>query len=238
MIEKIIHQIWVGHYDIPQREKKLSEDFIKAHPGWQYYFWSDDNLPNIPEHLVEMYRTMYNKKDYVYCADMIRWLVVQEYGGWYLDIDWEFVQSLETSVSPDRDGIVFGHFGGGMDWLNNKIGVGWTGIDHTVTNNVFGFKKNHPLLDYVVQNIYVDLNYQNAPYSPHWTGESIKKFLDLPMHFTDDVWEYHHTMQEKLNHHNIEYGDYNTFNPQVARHLALYAWSHENKIKFEQGLIK
>jgi len=238
MIEKIIHQIWVGHYDIPQREKKLSEDLVKAHPGWQYYFWSDDNLPNIPEHLVEMYRTMYNKKDYVYCADMIRWLVVQEYGGWYLDIDWEFVQSLETSVSPDRDGIVFGHFGGGMDWLNNKIGVGWTGIDHTVTNNVFGFKKNHPLLDYVVQNIYVDLNYQNAPYSPHWTGESIKKFLDLPMHFTDDVWEYHHTMQEKLNHHNIEYGDYNTFNPQVARHLALYAWSHENKIKFEQGLIK
>lgn len=238
MIEKIIHQIWVGHYDIPQREKKLSEDFIKAHPGWRYYFWSDDNLPNIPEHLVEMYRTMYNKKDYVYCADMLRWLVVQEYGGWYLDIDWEFVQSLETSVSPDRDGIVFGHFGGGMDWLNNKIGVGWTGIDHTVTNNVFGFKKNHPLLDYVVQNIYVDLNYQNPPYSPHWTGESIKKFLGLPMHFTDDVWEYHHTMQEKLNHHNIEYGDYNTFNPQVARHLALYAWSHENKIKFEQGLIK
>jgi len=238
MIEKIIHQIWVGHYDIPQREKKLSEDFIKAHPGWQYYFWSDDNLPNIPEHLVEMYRTMYNKKDYVYCADMIRWLVVQEYGGWYLDIDWELVQSLETSVSPDRDGIVFGHFGGGMEWLNNKIGVGWTGIDHTVSNNVFGFKKNHPLLDCVVQNIYVDLNYQNAPYSPHWTGESIKKFLDLPMHFTDDVWEYHHTMQEKLNHHNIEYGDYNTFNPQVARHLALYAWSHENKIKFEQGLIK
>lgn len=238
MIEKIIHQIWVGHYDIPQREKKLSEDFIKAHPGWQYYFWSDDNLPNIPEHLVEMYRTMYNKKDYVYCADMIRWLVIQEYGGWYLDIDWELVQSLETSVSPDRDGIVFGHFGGGMEWLNNKIGVGWTGIDHTVSNNVFGFKKNHPLLDCVVQNIYVDLNYQNAPYSPHWTGESIKKFLDLPMHFTDDVWEYHHTMQEKLNHHNIEYGDYNTFNPQVARHLALYAWSHENKIKFEQGLIK
>jgi len=238
MIEKIIHQIWVGHYDIPQREKKLSEDFIKAHPGWQYYFWSDDNLPNIPEHLVEMYRTMYNKKDYVYCADMLRWLVVQEYGGWYLDIDWELVQSLETSVSPDRDGIVFGHFGGGMDWLNNKIGVGWTGIDHTVTNNVFGFKKNHPLLDYVVQNIYVDLNYQNPPYSPHWTGESIKKFLGLPMHFTDDVWEYHHTMQEKLNHHNIEYGDYNTFNPQIARHLALYAWSHENKIKFEQGLIK
>jgi mannosyltransferase OCH1-like enzyme len=238
MIDKIIHQIWVGPYNIPKKEQKLSQDFRSVHSDWEYYFWSDNNLPKIPEHLKSMYETMYNKKDYVYCADMLRWLVVLEYGGWYLDIDWEAIRSLDTCVLPERDGIVFGHFGGGEQWLNNKIGEGWSGIDHTVTNNVFGFKKNHPMVQFVVENIFVDLNYLNTPYSPQWTGESIKKYLGLPFHFTDDVWEYHHTMQKKLDEHNIEYGDYNTFNPKVAIHHALYAWSFENKIKFEQGLIK
>jgi hypothetical protein len=45
-------------------------------------------------------------------------------------------------------------------------------------------------------------------------------------------------MREHLEQHNIEYGDYNTFQNTVLKHHALYSWSLENKAKFEQGLIK
>ena len=41
-----------------------------------------------------------------------------------------------------------------------------------------------------------------------------------------------------LDKHNIEYGDYNTFQNEVLKHHALYSWSLENKVKFENGEIK
>ena len=43
---------------------------------------------------------------------------------------------------------------------------------------------------------------------------------------------------ELLDKHNIEYGDYNTFQNEVLKHHALYSWSLENKVKFENGEIK
>ena len=96
MINKIIHQIWVGKYPLPERETRLSKELKEKHPNYEYHLWTDDNLPEIPERLKDMYELMYSKKDYVYCADMLRWLVVYQYGGWYLDIDWEFIQSLDS----------------------------------------------------------------------------------------------------------------------------------------------
>jgi mannosyltransferase OCH1-like enzyme len=89
MINKIIHQIWVGKYPLPERETRLSKEIKEKHTNYEYHLWTDDNLPDIPERLKDMYELMYSKKDYVYCADMLRWLVVYQYGGWYLDIDWE-----------------------------------------------------------------------------------------------------------------------------------------------------
>ena len=87
MIDKVIHQIWVGEYDIPSREKQISNEIKEKHPDYTYYLWTDNNLPEIPERLKETYDVMYKRKDYVFCADMLRWLVVYKYGGWYLDID-------------------------------------------------------------------------------------------------------------------------------------------------------
>jgi mannosyltransferase OCH1-like enzyme len=237
MINKIIHQIWIGTYNIPQRELALSKEVKEKHDNYEYYLWTDNNLPNIPERLQEMYNVMYNKQDFVYCADMIRWLVVYEYGGWYLDIDFEYVRSLDYLNIDNRDGILFGHWGGGSQWLDSKIGEGWSGCDYTFANNVFGFKKNHPLVKHMIDSMPVDINYGNAPYSPGWTGIEGKRYLGLENEFTKNVWEYHDTMKKYLNDNNIQYGDYNTFQNEILKHYALYSWSHENKEKFKNGLI-
>jgi len=227
MINKVIHQIWVGKYDIPQREIRLSNEIKEKHPDYEYYLWTDNNLPNIPEQLQKMYDVMYGKKDYVYCADMLRWLVVQQFGGWYLDIDWEFIKNLNTLDIDHRRGIVYGHWG-----------VGWQHCDYTITNNIFGFEKNHPMVNHMIDHMPIDYNYWNAPYSPGWTGIEVKRYLGLENEFSNEIWEYHRIMREFLEKHNIEYGDYNTFQNEILKHHALYAWSHENKEKFEKGLMK
>lgn len=226
MIPKIIHQIWVGSYAIPAREQKIMEELKAKHPDYTHYLWTDSNLPEIPERLREMYRKMYDKKDYVYCADMLRWIVVHEYGGWYLDIDWECIKTLDHLNIDDKSGVVFGHWG-----------IGWTHCDYTITNNVFAFDKGHPIAKYFIDEMPIDLGYCNAPYSPGWCGIVIKKYLGLANDFSNEIWEYHRVMKENLDRHNIEYGDYNGFQNSILKHHALYSWSLENKVKFEKGEI-
>jgi len=238
MINKNIHQIWVGKYNIPKRELKLSQEIKEKHNNYEYYLWTDDNLPEIPENLQKMYDVMYEKKDYVYCADMLRWIVVYNYGGWYLDIDWEFIKSLDTLNTDARDGILFGHWGGGSLWLENQSVPGWTGCDYTFANNIFGFIKNHPLVKHMIDNMPIDYNYGNAPYSPGWTGIEVKRYLGLENEFTKEVWLYHRTVKKYIEDNNLVYGDYNTFQNEVLKHHALYSWSFENKKIFENGLYE
>jgi mannosyltransferase OCH1-like enzyme len=226
MIPKIIHQIWVGEYNLPTRERKISSDIKEKHPEYTYYLWTDKNLPSIPERLQKMYDTMYERKDYVFCADMLRWIVVHEYGGWYLDIDWEFIQTLDSLNLENRSGIVFGHWG-----------VGWQHCDYTITNNVYAFEKNHPIVKHMIDSMPIEYGYCNAPYSPGWTGLEIKKYLGLDNEFSNEIWHYHSVVRENLDRHNIEYGDYNTFQNEVLKHHALYSWEHTNKEKFAKGLI-
>jgi mannosyltransferase OCH1-like enzyme len=227
MIDKKIHQIWVGHYDIPAREKRIAEEVANQHPNYEYKLWTDNNLPVIPAHLQPVYDKMYSQRDYVYCADMLRWLVVYQYGGWYLDIDWEYISNLDGMNIDHRSGIVFGHWG-----------VGWQHCDYTITNNVFAFEKNHPMVQTVINNMAPDLSYCSTPYGPGWTGIAVKNHLGLENEFSNEIWEYHRIVREHLEQHNIEYGDYNTFQNTVLKHHALYSWCAENKLKFEQGLIK
>lgn len=227
MIDKNIHQIWVGGYNIPEREVALYKEVAEKNSDYTHYLWTDDNLPEIPERLKDMYDEMYKQKDYVYCADMLRWIVVYQYGGWYLDIDWEYVKNLNEMDLSNKDGVVFGHWG-----------VGWTGCDYTITNNVFAFAKEHPMVKHMIDTMPVDLGYQNAPYSPGWCGVECKRYMGLENEFSNEIWEYHGIMRHNLTSHNIEYGDYNTFQNEYLKHHALYSWSLENKKLWEQGLVK
>jgi len=226
MIDKIINQIWVGHYKIPSREKRISEEIKEKHPSYIYNLWTDSNLPKIPERFQKMYNIMYERKDFVFCADMLRWLVLYECGGWYLDIDWEFRKPLDTLNIENRDGIVFGHWG-----------IGWQHCDYTLANNVFGFKREHETVTHMIDNMPIEYGYANPPYSPSWMGLEVKKYLGLENQFSNEIWDYHDVMREELNKYNIEYGDYNWFQNEILMHHALYSWEHTNKEKFAKGLI-
>jgi len=238
MINKKIHQIWVGNYKIPDRELAFAEDIRNKCNNYEYHLWTDNNMPNIPDNLLAMYKEMYSRKDFAFCADLLRVLIVYEYGGWYLDIDWEYIKNLDACNIENRDGVVYGHWGGGSKWLSDRMTPGgWNRIDSTLSNNVFAFTKKHPLLKSMIDNMSTDISYCNAPYSPSWFGIEVKKYINLENEFTNDDWIYHNTMKQKLNDINIEYGDYNTFQNEILKHYSLYSWSTENRVKFERGWV-
>lgn len=128
-IPKIFHQIWLGEDEIPEEFLYYRETWVENHPGWEYWFWRDNNL----KHLV--YQDLYDSADEIVLkANMLRIEVLNRYGGIYIDTDFECYKNIEPLVNDldiftcgEREGIVGNAFIGGIPghptWW--KIMDGW-----------------------------------------------------------------------------------------------------------------
>jgi len=43
LIPKIIHQIWLGS-PLPEKYKQLQKSWLKYHPDWHYYLWTEKEI--------------------------------------------------------------------------------------------------------------------------------------------------------------------------------------------------
>ena len=77
MIPKIIHQIWVGEYRIPKREKNLIEEVKQKHPEFEHILWTNDNIPTLPPVLKEVYDLFGSRKHYTFQADLLRIFIIK-----------------------------------------------------------------------------------------------------------------------------------------------------------------
>jgi mannosyltransferase OCH1-like enzyme len=102
MIPKIIHQTWKTT-ELPEDVKNWHHNIIALHPGWDVRLWTDeDNLALVKEdfpHLLDIYQALeYN----IMRADIIRYMYMTKFGGYYLDLDYELFISFDDETSePD-----------------------------------------------------------------------------------------------------------------------------------------
>jgi mannosyltransferase OCH1-like enzyme len=91
-IPKIIHQIWVGKRPLPETYKKLIQTWKDMHPDWEYKLWTDEEV----KHLKLKNRKYYDKA-YDMCekANILRYELLEQYGGLYVDIDFECVKPFD-----------------------------------------------------------------------------------------------------------------------------------------------
>ncbi|XP_053399462.1 uncharacterized protein LOC128557031 [Mercenaria mercenaria] len=97
-MEKIIHQTWKTT-DIPHHYIEWIKTWIKNHPDWKYMFWTDESARKLIadkySHLLPAY-DMYPEN--IRRADALRYVVLYEYGGVYVDLDMESLLSLNSIV--------------------------------------------------------------------------------------------------------------------------------------------
>jgi mannosyltransferase OCH1-like enzyme len=208
MIPKIIHQIWVGDFKIPEREKKLMKHLRELHDDYEYMFWQECN--DLPPNIQFWYDKFYSIKNYVFCADLLRMWVVYKHGGFYLDIDFDIKQKLNSFF--EKNGAFFFH----------------NDTDFTIPNNIFVAKKDSPILKYCIDNIKEECSW----YGPSWFGKTIKEYLG----FTNEVSQ--EIVKKSLSDMNIDYYVYWDFERIYGRHLSLYSWSPEiwNKLNNNEQL--
>ena len=110
-IPKIIHQIWLGS-DVPESLISFMSSIQQTNPGYEYILWTDASVRDFEFKNKNLY---YSCKNYGQKSDILRYAILEKYGGIYLDTDFAGCRSFDellnldffTGVSYDREPTMF-----------------------------------------------------------------------------------------------------------------------------------
>lgn len=85
-VPRVIHQIWVGSNPIPAGTQAW-ERHAQAH-GYEYKLWLESDLQRLGILDHPAFVRMQSKGDHPGAVDVARYIILQRYGGIYLDCDW------------------------------------------------------------------------------------------------------------------------------------------------------
>lgn len=96
-IPKIIHQIYYqGEAAIPADYLRYRQTILDLHPDWEYYFWDEKKSRNFLQENYPEYLQLYDSYPYfIQRCDAIRYFLLHHYGGFYIDMDIEFIKPLD-----------------------------------------------------------------------------------------------------------------------------------------------
>jgi len=143
-IPKIIHQTWKDE-NLPKAFQLLSETWRKMLPGWEYWLWTDE----MNREFVRTYYPDFLEKYDAYPkniqrADAIRYLLLQTYGGLYVDLDFECLEPEFVTLLEDADFVA-----GKEPYAHARR----YGLEYIICNALMASVPNHPFLEYVIQRM-------------------------------------------------------------------------------------
>ena len=144
-IPKIIHQIWIGKNKMPVKWiNTFRIDFLKNHPDWKYYLWTDDNIDQIINTMSDAYKQCYHMdKSYHGRADILRYQILDNYGGIYIDADSIWLNNKDLTELIEKTNK-YGMFIAQECKDCGKINY---------ANGVIGCSKGNPLIKYIIQTL-------------------------------------------------------------------------------------
>lgn len=133
-IPKIIHQIWIGP-SVPEELRAFAQTWQEQHPDWEYRLWTQHDVAEFGMTNKKFFDESRNPGEK---SDLMRYEILHRYGGVYVDMDFECLQSLDElnhlydfyiGVQPLDGGLV-------------QVGIG-----------LIGCVPNHPLLKKCIDSI-------------------------------------------------------------------------------------
>ena len=111
-IPHVIHQLWKNDI-IPSRWRAAVASVRRYHKGWDYRLWTDEAMDRyLRERHPELHRTFAAFNRSIMRIDAFRYVLMQDFGGLYCDLDYEFVRpydygGAELLLSLESD-VAFG----------------------------------------------------------------------------------------------------------------------------------
>lgn len=92
MIPKIIHYCWFGGNPLPELAIKCIESWKRYCPDYEIIEWNESNFDI---NCCDYVREAYEAKKWAFVSDYVRYKILYEYGGVYLDTDVELLKPLD-----------------------------------------------------------------------------------------------------------------------------------------------
>lgn len=94
MIPEIIHYIWLGGKPLPELAEQCIASWKKHMPDWQIMAWTEANFDVA---FAPLYvRQAYEAKKYAFVSDYVRLWALEQYGGLYMDVDFEVLRPFDN----------------------------------------------------------------------------------------------------------------------------------------------
>ncbi len=97
-IPKIIHFCWFGHGEYSDKMKYCMASWEKYCPDYKIMKWDEDSFDLDSCNYI---RQAYDKKRWAFVTDYVRFKVLQQYGGVYLDTDMEVIKPFNDLLNDD-----------------------------------------------------------------------------------------------------------------------------------------
>ena len=94
-IPKTIHQIWLGGKDLPKQYLKWMKSWQKYNPDWSYKLWDENSIKKLN---IEDFNVYSKTLSPGYRSDIIRYIILNKYGGLYVDTDFECLRKIPLNL--------------------------------------------------------------------------------------------------------------------------------------------
>lgn len=131
VIPDVFHRIWVGGKPIPERFEEYWQSWQKHHPRSRFVTWRDEHIAEFGAACVRLCNECRNPAE---MSDVLRFFIVEKYGGVYLDTDFECYKPT-------------GHLLTGWDFIS-----AWENPE-MVASAFFAAVPGHPILSRMVEQL-------------------------------------------------------------------------------------
>lgn len=168
---KIIHQIWIGPRSMPLQDRYYVRDMKLKNHSWEHRLWTNSNLPELPENIKATYDMFGEWGKPTYQADVLRLFLVKEYGGLYIDVDFQPLGSFDDFQNMEN------------------IFCTWNDL---VLNGVFGARR----YDIKLMDLCSQINPKTTWYGPNWFTKALTPYNFNTISLEDFQQKYakHHAM--------------------------------------------
>jgi mannosyltransferase OCH1-like enzyme len=147
LIPKIIHHIWIGVKPIPSYFEKYLSSWKKQHLGWEFKLWTNETVQNHDFKTRDLFDLCSNIAQK---ADILRYEILYQYGGIYVDTDFECINSFDSLIHQ------YDFFAGILPEYPPSIGIFKQKVATPtlqIMNALIGVRPNHPILEQTILNI-------------------------------------------------------------------------------------
>jgi glycosyl transferase-like sugar-binding protein len=128
-IPRVFHQIWVGGRPFPEKYKEWQKTWQSV-PGWNYKLWTDKDVETFEFPNKDRY---YREKNMGARADILRLAILEQFGGVYIDTDFE-------CLKPEYFNLLNSSYDFFAGFISLDLG------ELQIANGIIGSIPHHPIL--------------------------------------------------------------------------------------------